>query len=161
MVTDNRLALSGAGPAPSADRAVNIGGVDWLVPASFGVDPDLERLLDEEEEIARSGERRVVDPDTGGEKGTKTARPELLPTAALLAVAEHFGKGASKYADRNWERGYAWSLSYGALLRHLWAWWGGEDRDAELDSHHLDAVLFHALVLRTFVDEHPEKDDRP
>jgi hypothetical protein len=107
------------------------------------------------------GEVRVVDPDTGGEKGSKLARMELLPVGALRAIAEHFGRGAEKYEARNWERGYAWSLSYGALLRHLLAWWGGEDHDPELGSHHLDAVGFHVLALRTFVDTHPEKDDRP
>lgn len=108
-----------------------------------------------------SGERRVVDPDTGGEKGTKLARFDLIPAAALWQVAEHYGRGAAKYSDRNWELGYAWSLSYGALCRHLYAWWGGEDIDPETGSHHLAAVTFHALALLTFTDTHPSKDDRP
>jgi hypothetical protein len=111
--------------------------------------------------IEDDGEVRMIDPDTGGEKGTKLARFELLPAAALWAVAEHFGKGAEKYAARNWERGYAWSLSYGALMRHAFAYWGGEDVDPETGSPHMAAVVFHALALLTFADTHPEKDDRP
>lgn len=106
-------------------------------------------------------ETRVVDADTGGAKGSKLARFDLIPASALWAVAEHFGRGAEKYEARNWERGYAWSLSYAALCRHLFAWWSGEDNDPELGSCHLDAVAFHALALRTFVETHPEKDDRP
>lgn len=107
------------------------------------------------------GERRVVDPKTGGEKGTKLARFELLPPEALWRIAERFGRGAAKYEDRNWERGYAWSLSYGALLRHLFAWWGGEDDDPEFGDSHLAAVGFHALALLHFVEHYPDGDDRP
>ncbi len=75
-------------------------------------------------------------------------------------IAEHFGKGAAKYADRNWERGYEWSLSFAALQRHLWAFWMGEDHDPEMGSHHLAAAGFHVLALLTFVEEHPSLDDR-
>lgn len=106
-------------------------------------------------------EERVVNPTTGGEKGTKLARFELLPPDALRQIAEQFGRGASKYADRNWERGYDWSLSFGALQRHLWAWWGGEDDDPEFGSSHLAAAGFHVLALLTFMASHPELDDRP
>jgi len=96
------------------------------------------------------GEQMVVDPETGGAKGSKLARFDLLPYDALLLVAEHFGKGASKYQDRNWERGYDWGLSMAALQRHLAAFWSGEDVDEETGSFHLQAVVFHALALLTF-----------
>lgn len=112
-------------------------------------------------DAARSTEVRVVDPATGGEKGSKLARFDLIPADALTHLAEHYGRGALKYADRNWERGYQWSLSYAALLRHLTAWWGGEDIDAETGSHHLDAVMWHAFALRTFAQHHLPGDNRP
>src|SRR4051812_43551802 len=76
-----------------------------------------------------STEIRHTDPTTGGQKGVKLARFSLVPWDAVWKVAEHFGVGARKYEDRNWERGYAWHLSYDALMRHLTAWWHGEDRD--------------------------------
>jgi len=63
--------------------------------------------------------------------------------------------------DRNWERGYAWSKSFGALMRHAWAFWRGEDIDEETGSHHLAAVVFHAFALMEYSQTHPEKDDRP
>lgn len=106
-------------------------------------------------------EIRITNAETGGQKGQKLARFDLLPAGSLLAIAEHFGKGAAKYEDRNWERGYNWSLSFGALQRHLWAWWNGEDIDEETGSSHLAAAGFHVLALLEFLKTHPELDDRP
>jgi len=109
-----------------------------------------------------AGEHRVT-AHTGGEKNAKTERHSLIPTAALRALATHNGVGAAKYEDRNWERGYAWSLSFDALCRHLFAFWGGEDYDAETGSHHLTAVAWHAMALQTFseAEKFAEFDDRP
>ncbi len=106
-------------------------------------------------------EHRVKDPDTGGEKGSKLARFDLIPTEPLTKLAEHYGAGAEKYEDRNWERGYDWSLSYAALQRHLISWWGGEDIDEETKSNHLVAVIWHAFALLEYTETHPEKDNRP
>jgi hypothetical protein len=106
-------------------------------------------------------EVRVTDPETGGEKGTKLARFDLIPTGPLWQLAEHYGKGAAKYADRNWQRGYAWSLSFAALQRHAWAFWNGEDLDPETQSHHMAAVAFHAFALMEFDSTDTGTDDRP
>jgi hypothetical protein len=53
-------------------------------------------------------EKMHVDPVTGGVKGQKLARFDLIPVNPLWELAEHFGRGAQKYADRNFERGYDW-----------------------------------------------------
>lgn len=97
---------------------------------------------------------------TGGQKGVKLARYDLIPVDALRQVAEHYGKGAQKYSDNNWRKGYEYSKAYAALQRHAQAWWGGEDVDEETGSSHLAAVAFHAMSLMTFLVEHPEFDDR-
>ena len=110
--------------------------------------------------LANGTEHRVVDPVTGGAKGQKSARTDLLPPDALLELAEHYGRGTVKYESRNWERGYAWSLSHASLLRHLLAWWGG----AELDEDgfpHITAVAWHAIALLTFSLRKDGTDDRP
>ena len=98
---------------------------------------------------------------TGGEKGTKLARYDLLPPEALRSLAELYGKGAEKYAAHNWRRGYDWSLSFAALQRHAWQFWNGEDCDAETGAPHMASVAFHALALITFMAEQREYDDRP
>lgn len=63
--------------------------------------------------------------------------------------------------DRNWERGYSWSLSFGAMMRHAWAFWRGEDIDEETGSPHLVAVAWHAFAMLEFFERHKQFDDRP
>ncbi len=98
----------------------------------------------------RPKEVRVVDPETGGEKGSKLARFDLIPPDVLWALAEHYGKGAEKYDDRNWERSYDWKLSYAAAQRHMNQFWSGEDRDAETGSLHVIAAAWHMFALAAF-----------
>jgi hypothetical protein len=125
---------------------------------------------------------------TGGEKGAKEARFSLIPPFVLKKLAEHYGRGALKYADHNWRKGYKWSLSIDALHRHLNAFEDGEDFDVCLGheqdcafidkdgnvfegvpgvscynhtgNHHLDGVNFHGFALRYFAEYFPEFDDR-
>lgn len=97
---------------------------------------------------------------TGAEKGVKASRFSLLPMEALTEVANHYGVGATKYEDHNMRRGYEWSKSYDALMRHATQFWSGEDNDEETGSKHLAAVVFHALTLMEFMETHPEFDDR-
>lgn len=110
--------------------------------------------------IKRGEEWQTVNQSTGGKKGMKLARFDLIPTRPLAILAEHYGRGAEKYADRNWERGVDWSKNYAALMRHITAWWGGEDDD-EIGSPHLAAVAWHAFSLLEYAQTHPELDDRP
>ena len=111
--------------------------------------------------LVLNDEERVVNESTGGQKGRKLARTDLLPAKALWLLAEHYGKGGTKYADRNWELGVNWSLNYGAALRHLLQFWQGEDADEETGSLHVIAAAWHCLALATYAETHPELDDRP
>lgn len=105
-------------------------------------------------------ETRVVDPTTGGEKGSKAERFDLIPVDALTALARHYGRGAEKYSDENWLRGYDWKLSYAALQRHANAWWAGEDVDPETGSSHMTAVAWHAFTLFVFARRGKGTDSR-
>jgi hypothetical protein len=98
---------------------------------------------------------------TGGQKGVKQARYDLIPWDEIDQLAQLYGYGATKYEDRNWEKGYEFSKSYAALLRHLTAWWNGEDVDPEHQLSHMTSVIFHALALMYFLERHPQFDDRP
>jgi hypothetical protein len=97
---------------------------------------------------------------TGGEKGTKPQALDLVPPMPLLKLAEHYAKGAEKYASHNWRRGYEWSKAYAAMMRHALAFWGGEDLDPETGTPHMAAVAFHAFTLLQFAVDYPEFDDR-
>jgi len=115
--------------------------------------------VDSEARDASQGEVRTTSA-TGGHKGVKEARFDLIPSGALTQLAEHYAAGAAKYGDHNWRKGFEWSKAYAALNRHLHAFWGGEWLDPETGKPHLTAVAFHAFTLLTFAEEHPEFDDR-
>jgi hypothetical protein len=109
----------------------------------------------------RKDEIRVRDEATGGEKGQKIQRYDLLPWDQLDKVAELYGKGALKYAARNWEKGYVWSSSYASAQRHMKKFWQEhETLDEETQCHHLASAIFHLLALMRFEEQYPEKDDR-
>ena len=105
-------------------------------------------------------EVRVTDPNTGGEKGQKSQRYDLVPWVQMNKVAELYEAGTFKYSDHNWRKSYAWSLSFAALIRHATQFWEGEAYDQETKCHHLSSVVFHALALMDFEENHPESDDR-
>lgn len=149
-------------PGASLARGIADSAAGRMHPVTVTPAPTLAEWIERTEPVdlsTLSGEVRSVSA-TGGEKGVKPARFDLLPTYPLTVLAEHYAKGAAKYDAHNWRRGYAWSNSFAALQRHVWAWWGGEDIDAETGSTHLAAVAFHAFALMQFEHEFPEFDDR-
>ncbi|WP_099021223.1 dATP/dGTP diphosphohydrolase domain-containing protein [Mycolicibacterium palauense] len=106
------------------------------------------------------GEVRTVS-ESGGEKGSKLARFDLIPPTVLWELAEHYGRGAEKYEDDNWRRGYDWKYSYAAVQRHLNAFWAGEDIDPETGSKHVVSAAWHCFALAWFMVNKPEYDSRP
>lgn len=105
-------------------------------------------------------ETRVVS-ETGGEKGQKDVRIHAIPTEALFELGRVFAFGEEKYDDYNFRRGYAWSLSFDAMQRHLWAFWNREDRDGESGLHHLAHATWHGFTLLFFALTGKGTDDRP
>lgn len=101
-----------------------------------------------------------ITSETGGQKGSKPARFDLIPPHQLWRLAEHYGFGAAKYSDDNYRKGYDWKLSIAALERHLSLFKQGEDYDEETGSLHIIAVAWHAFTLAEFFDTHPEYDTR-
>ena len=110
--------------------------------------------------IDKEPEEIMTESTTGGKKGTKLCRVDLLPVKAMWELAEHYGKGSQKYDDNNYRKGYEWSKSYAAGMRHALQFWGGEDIDPETGSKHVIATAWHFLALAIFMDEHPDFDDR-
>lgn len=63
--------------------------------------------------------------------------------------------------DRNWERGIKWSRVFGATLRHLFAYWLGQDHDPETGLPHIDHALCNVGFLAEYFQTRKEFDDRP
>lgn len=101
-------------------------------------------------------EERIVDPKTGGAKGQKIERYDLIPAYPLRQLALVYGAGAKKYDDDNWRKGYRWRLSLGAAMRHVWIWVRGEKYDSEVSDlagqpvSHLACAAWHCFALMEF-----------
>jgi hypothetical protein len=97
----------------------------------------------------------------GRKDDSEKIRLELVPPELLFGVGSILTFGAKKYEDRNWELGMNWSRVFGALMRHMWAWWGGEKVDPESGKSH----LWHAGCCIAFLIAYEERkvgnDDRP
>ena len=99
---------------------------------------------------------------TEGQKfDTDKLRYELLPPELLEETARVLTFGAVKYADRNWELGMKWSRPFGALMRHMWAWWRGEDTDPETGYSHLAHAACCIAFLVAYERRGSGTDNRP
>lgn len=89
-------------------------------------------------------------------------RWELLPVKAVEELVRVYGFGLHKgYPARNWEKGMAWSRMFGALMRHAWRFWAGEDEDPESGLSHMAHVAWNALALVEYWKRGLGEDDRP
>lgn len=124
------------------------------------VNPREAQLSTEQEAVDElTGEVRITS-ETGGQKGRKPQRMDLLPPEALLALSEVYGMGAEKYDDHNYLKGYDWSLSFGALLRHVMAAEKGEWLDDESGLPHVMHAAWHCFALFLFEKHGIGTDDR-
>lgn len=108
----------------------------------------------------------MTESSTGGKKGSKLARFDLIPAEAMWKLAEHYGIGESKYPTGpegipNFRKGYEISKSVSALERHLNLFKQGIDVDEDTGSDHIIAVAWHALFIwQTLYEFEDLFDDR-
>ena len=88
-------------------------------------------------------------------------RYDLIPPEALEELAAVYTMGAAKYADENWRKGMAWRRIFGAIMRHMWAWMAGEDRDSESGLSHLAHAAWGCFTLMAYAKGGLGQDDRP
>lgn len=86
---------------------------------------------------------------------------DLLPPDAVEEILKVLQFGANKYAPRNWEKGMKWSRCFAALMRHMWAFWKGEDLDPETGYSHLAHAGCCILFLLAYRTRGIGNDDRP
>lgn len=89
---------------------------------------------------------------------------DLLPIEPLIHAAEVLAFGAKKYEanswrDKNKDRA-KWSRTYGSIMRHLMAFWSGENIDSESGLPHIYMALTQMLFLAYDFEFFPEADDR-
>lgn len=85
-----------------------------------------------------------------------------VPSAPLLEVALAMMEGGRKYGTHNYrDMGVRVSTYYDAVMRHIIAWWEGEDIDPDSGVHHVVKAIACLFVLRDSMCMGNCKDDRP
>lgn len=84
----------------------------------------------------------------------------LISYTAMTEIAGALAYGAQKYGEYNYRSGIKYSRIYSAILRHLFAWFAGQDNDPESGLSHLAHAGAGIVML---IDTHhlnPNFDDR-
>jgi hypothetical protein len=81
----------------------------------FGVGPDAE----------------IVQNAAGGRQSKVNHRCDLLPSAAVLSVAEVLHKGCEKYGPNNWRK-ISTAEHVNHAMIHLFCWLAGDEQDDHL-----------------------------
>lgn len=109
--------------------------------------------------------KRPVEADAEKAKKADAAKPpmHLLHPLFVVEVAAVLAHGARKYGAWNWLRGKELSRDYAAALRHMNAWWGGQDLDPESGLPHLAhaAACLMIVYVTKRLDAAGVVDDRP
>ncbi|MBS1170601.1 MAG: hypothetical protein H6R01_1519 [Burkholderiaceae bacterium] len=78
-------------------------------------------------------------------------RWSLLPAGSVEEAVDVLEIGAAKYSEDNWQRvPNPRTRYYNALMRHINAWWTGEQKDPETGKHHLAHAICCAMFLIWF-----------
>jgi hypothetical protein len=105
-------------------------------------------------------------PDTNPKSVFGIRKPPLsaIPPSAIIHLGQAMQDGRLKYGLMNWrEHSVAASVYYDACMRHLMAWWDGEDNARDSGHHHLAHAMACCAVILDAMEQADEKfiDDRP
>lgn len=84
----------------------------------------------------------------------------LIAPSLIEALGQVLSFGAKKYSPHNWRRGFIWSRPFNSLMRHMWSWWNGEDKDSETGMSHLWHAAACLMMLIEFEVSRTGQDDR-
>jgi hypothetical protein len=100
-------------------------------------------------------------PDQGNKWDQEKVDYSFLPSKAVEEVLKIYMGGAKKYGRGNYLKGISYSRVFSAAMRHLWAWWRGEETDPESGLSHLSHAIWNCLTLLEYTQGQYKKfDDR-
>ena len=107
-------------------------------------------------ELDKSIDKKFIKNDSGKDEF------EYIPFDLLSDVNTVLRYGAKKYKFENWKKeGFQYSRAYNALLRHIFAFWRGEDVDPESGMSHIDHAMCNLLFLKYHIKNKTNTDNRP
>jgi hypothetical protein len=96
--------------------------------------------------------------------GIKKIQLNLVPAAGIFHEAAAMEDGAQKYGPFNWrDNNVRASIYFAAALRHLYAWFDGEECAEDSGCHHLGharaclGILLDAMETGSLGDDRPSK----
>jgi hypothetical protein len=96
------------------------------------------------------------------ELGIRRMPMSTVPAPVLAGVGVAMLEGALKYGRHNYRSiGVRASVYYDATMRHLLAWWEGEDLDPDSDISHVTKAIASLVVLSDSELQGNLTDDRP
>lgn len=120
-----------------------------------------ENVIDQEH-IERTFGPIVKDTNPKDAVGTKKAPMSTVSAAVMAELGVAMLEGAAKYGRHNYRAvGVRASVYYDATLRHLFAWWEGEDFDPDSGVSHITKAIASLVVLRDCMINGNVTDDRP
>lgn len=94
--------------------------------------------------------------------GVRKAPMSTVPATVLAEIGVAMLEGASKYGRHNYRAvGVRGSVYYDGVMRHLMAWWEGEDIDPDSGMSHVTKAITSLVVLRDAMMQRKFTDDRP
>jgi len=94
--------------------------------------------------------------------GVKKVPLHLVPCEVLFEIGLAMLEGARKYGAHNYRAaGVRASVYYDAAMRHIMAWWEGEDIDPDSGLPHIIKAIASLVVLRDGQHCGNWVDDRP
>lgn len=126
----------------------------WTAPEA-----KLQLILDGD---AAPGSDGTIVPGFAPKFDATKVRLDLLPIEPMMQIANVFGFGAKKYFANSYRQGetVVWSRTYGSILRHMMAFWSGEDKDPESGLDHLAHAGTQLFILMEHAAHNKNKDDR-
>lgn len=106
----------------------------------------------------------ITSPDGNPKTAVGITKPPLhaIPPLALLHLGQAMADGNRKYGLVNWRHDpITTSTYYNALMRHVLAWWDGQDDDPKTGIKHLAYIMANCAILLDAAAQGTLTDDRP
>ena len=106
---------------------------------------------------------KEIDMDNNPKTAVALNKPRLsdVPPVALFTLGAAMSDGAKKYGRFNWrDTSVTASVFYDAMMRHLTAWYNGENHADDSHVHHLGHLMASCAILLDAEVHGVFKDDR-
>jgi len=98
--------------------------------------------LGKDYDMKDSGKKDNFESGAARDSQENKGRYDLISPFAMRRLAKVYEKGASKYGDRNWEKGQPMCRVFDSAIRHLNQWLMGEN-----DEDHLGQAMWNVVTL--------------